>query len=137
MTERCPMRGAAWSTTRSTYGVPLATRWPTSPALGSSSGQGNSLSRGPTTARWRPPIIGTTSCAGCPGCRSNKCKIVVLRYYADQSEASVADALGISIGTVKSAASRGLASLRQHAHAEAEAVTVTLNASSSTDGSLR
>jgi RNA polymerase sigma-70 factor (sigma-E family) len=47
-------------------------------------------------------------------------KIVVLRYYADQSEAAVAEALGISIGTVKSAASRGLAALRKHAEAEAE-----------------
>jgi RNA polymerase sigma-70 factor (sigma-E family) len=46
-------------------------------------------------------------------------KIVVLRYYADQSEAAVAQALGISVGTVKSAASRGLAALRSHAGAEA------------------
>jgi RNA polymerase sigma factor (sigma-70 family) len=45
-------------------------------------------------------------------------KIVVLRYYADQSEAAVAEALGISVGSVKSAASRGLAALRQHAKAE-------------------
>ena len=44
-------------------------------------------------------------------------KIVVLRYYADQSEASLAEALGISVGSVKSAASRGLAALRQHAEA--------------------
>ena len=66
-------------------------------------------------------------------------KIVVLRYYVDQSEVSVADALGISIGTVKSSASRGLASLRQHAHAEAKAVTVTQiqDASSSTERGLR
>jgi len=47
-------------------------------------------------------------------------KVVVLRYYADQSEAAVAEALGISVGTVKSTASRGLAALRQHARAEAE-----------------
>lgn len=45
-------------------------------------------------------------------------KVVVLRYYADQSEAAVAEALGISVGSVKSAASRGLAALRQHAEAE-------------------
>ena len=45
-------------------------------------------------------------------------KVVVLRYYADQSEATVAEALGISVGSVKSAASRGLAVLRQHAKAE-------------------
>jgi RNA polymerase sigma-70 factor (sigma-E family) len=50
-------------------------------------------------------------------------KIVVLRYYADQSEAAVAEALGISVGTVKSAASRGLATLRKHAEAEAAAQT--------------
>lgn len=66
-------------------------------------------------------------------------KIVVLRYYADQSEASVAEALGISVGTVKSAASRGLAALRQHAEAQEQnqAPTKTQNASSPTEGSLR
>lgn len=37
---------------------------------------------------------------------------VVLRYYADLSEQYVADLLGVSVGTVKSAASRGLAKLR-------------------------
>jgi len=46
-------------------------------------------------------------------------KIVVLRYYADQSESAVAEALGISVGTVKSAASRGLAALRSQTDAEA------------------
>ena len=39
-------------------------------------------------------------------------KVVVLRYYSDLSERAVADALGISVGAVKSAASRGLAALR-------------------------
>ena len=39
-------------------------------------------------------------------------KVVVLRYYADLSEQATADALNISVGTVKSAASRGLATLR-------------------------
>jgi RNA polymerase sigma-70 factor (sigma-E family) len=68
-------------------------------------------------------------------------KIVVLRYYADQSEASVAETLGISIGTVKSAASRGLAALRQHAQEQTQTQTQTQIrtqiASSSIEGSLR
>jgi RNA polymerase sigma factor (sigma-70 family) len=33
---------------------------------------------------------------------------VALRYYADLSEAQVADVMGVSIGTVKSQTSRGL-----------------------------
>ncbi len=41
-------------------------------------------------------------------------KVVVLRYYTDLSEQATADALNISVGSVKSAASRGLASLRTH-----------------------
>mgnify|MGYP000371393559 CR=1 FL=1 len=39
-------------------------------------------------------------------------KVVLLRYYTDLPEAQVADLLGISVGAVKSAASRGLAALR-------------------------
>lgn len=42
-------------------------------------------------------------------------KVVVLRHYADLGEAQVAELLGISVGAVKSAASRGLAALRSHA----------------------
>lgn len=38
--------------------------------------------------------------------------VVVLRYYQDLSEQQTADLLGISVGAVKSAASRGLATLR-------------------------
>jgi RNA polymerase sigma factor (sigma-70 family) len=37
---------------------------------------------------------------------------VVLRYYADMSEAEIADFLGISQGTVKSTVSRAVAKLR-------------------------
>lgn len=37
---------------------------------------------------------------------------VVLRYYDDLTERQVADALGISVGTVKSQTARGLAALR-------------------------
>ena len=38
--------------------------------------------------------------------------VVALRYLADQSEESVAAALGVSVGSVKTHASRGLAALR-------------------------
>jgi RNA polymerase sigma-70 factor (sigma-E family) len=38
--------------------------------------------------------------------------VVVLRYYVDLSEGEVAHLMGISTGTVKSAAARGLAALR-------------------------
>ena len=36
----------------------------------------------------------------------------MLRYYNDLPEQAVADLMGISVGAVKSAASRGLAALR-------------------------
>lgn len=39
-------------------------------------------------------------------------RVVVMRYYHDMSEKTVAELLGISPGAVKSAASRGLAALR-------------------------
>ena len=39
-------------------------------------------------------------------------RIVVLRYYQDLSEAQTAEVLGVSVGAVKSGASRGLATLR-------------------------
>ena len=40
--------------------------------------------------------------------------VVTLRYLADTSEADVADELGISVGTVKTHASRGVETLRHH-----------------------
>jgi RNA polymerase sigma-70 factor (sigma-E family) len=45
---------------------------------------------------------------------------VVLRYYEDMSEAEVADALGVSLGTVKSTVSRAVAKLRIDADLLAE-----------------
>jgi RNA polymerase sigma-70 factor (sigma-E family) len=40
--------------------------------------------------------------------------VVVLRYYEQLSEKETADALGVSLGTVKSQASRALTTLRAH-----------------------
>jgi RNA polymerase sigma-70 factor (sigma-E family) len=40
-------------------------------------------------------------------------EVVVLRYFDDRSEAEVAQLLGVSAGTVKSAASRAMARLRE------------------------
>jgi RNA polymerase sigma-70 factor (sigma-E family) len=40
-------------------------------------------------------------------------EVLVLRYYADLSEAEIAEALGISRGAVKSHAARGTAALRE------------------------
>lgn len=39
-------------------------------------------------------------------------EVLVLRYYSELSEREVADCLGVSVGTVKSSAHRGLAALR-------------------------
>ncbi|MFE0626708.1 SigE family RNA polymerase sigma factor [Streptomyces sp. NPDC058864] len=39
--------------------------------------------------------------------------MVVLRYYEDMSEVQTAEALGVSVGTVKSAVSRALGKLRE------------------------
>lgn len=46
--------------------------------------------------------------------------VVVLRYVNDLSERTVAEHLGISVGAVKSAASRGLATLRNQLVREGE-----------------
>jgi RNA polymerase sigma-70 factor (sigma-E family) len=42
--------------------------------------------------------------------------VIVLRYYEDLSEAEAAQVLGISVGTVKSQASRAIAAMRSRIH---------------------
>lgn len=51
--------------------------------------------------------------------RERQC--VVLRHHADLTEAAVADLLGVSVGTVKSSTSHGLARLRDLLVTEGEA----------------
>ena len=51
-----------------------------------------------------------TALAGLP---SRQREVLVLRYYLDLPELAIARELGIGVGTVKSSASRGLATLRR------------------------
>ena len=44
-------------------------------------------------------------------CIRDRREVIALRYWADLPEKEIAAALGISVGTVKTAASRGLAAL--------------------------
>ena len=46
--------------------------------------------------------------------------VVVLRFYEQLTEAEIAELMGISVGTVKSQASRALASLRRTVHQHPE-----------------
>lgn len=46
------------------------------------------------------------------GLQRRQREVLVLRYFSDMTEAQVADALGISVGSVKAYGSRGLAALR-------------------------
>ena len=48
------------------------------------------------------------------GLPAHQRRVIVLRYFNDLPEAEIAAHLGISVGAVKSAASRGLAALRNH-----------------------
>jgi RNA polymerase sigma-70 factor (sigma-E family) len=47
---------------------------------------------------------------------------IVLRHYQDLSEAQTAEAMGCSVGTVKSSVSAGLKRLRQHVGADLEPI---------------
>ncbi len=44
--------------------------------------------------------------------------VIVLRFYEDLTEAETAHILGVSVGTVKSQASRALASMRERVHTQ-------------------
>ena len=50
-------------------------------------------------------------------------EVILLRYIADMSEVAVADALGCSLGTVKTHASRALVALRRALRADEEVST--------------
>ena len=51
--------------------------------------------------------------------------VVVLRYYEDLTEAETANLLGITVGTVKSQASKALSSLRVDSTLASSAPTTT------------
>ncbi|WP_079063482.1 SigE family RNA polymerase sigma factor [Peterkaempfera griseoplana] len=53
------------------------------------------------------------------GLQRRQREVLVLRYFADMTEAQVAEALGISVGSVKAYGSRGLATLRVRMEAQA------------------
>jgi len=46
------------------------------------------------------------------GLQRRQREVLVLRYFADMTEAQVADVLGLSLGSVKAYGSRGIAALR-------------------------
>lgn len=46
-------------------------------------------------------------------------QVIILRYWADLTEQQIAEAMGISRGTVKSNAARGLATVHKHLEAQA------------------
>lgn len=50
--------------------------------------------------------------------------VLILRYYADYSDAQIAEFLGVRPGTVRSTASRSLAALRAKGHIEHQEGTV-------------
>lgn len=55
---------------------------------------------------------------GLRGLQRRQREVLVLRYYADMTEAQVAQELGISIGSVKAYGSRGIEALRARMEAE-------------------
>jgi len=62
-------------------------------------------------------------------------RIVVLRHLDGLSEREVAEDLGISVGTVKSTASRGLAQLRAELHQSTEHLPANAGTSNTRSGS--
>ena len=54
-------------------------------------------------------------------------KVLVLRYYFDLAEVTVADELGISVGTVKSTASKACLKLRATASSESAHIAKEVN----------
>ena len=72
------------------------------------SGDPSEASDRPDPARCSTPFV---------GCPTRQREVLVLRYYADLSEADIAATLGIAPGSVKTHAHRGLAALATHLEA--------------------
>ena len=88
---------------------------PIRPSIGTGAGAVNCMLRRVLSASsmngWESVATSLTALRKLP---RRQREVVVLRYLADFSEADVAVALGCSVGTVKSQASRGLSALRNH-----------------------
>ena len=108
--RRSPTCGRPWSTGRGRRLRHLKVADRKAPAL--LSADATHRCRAPSTARWRR-WSASASCARCARCPIRQREVLVLRYYADLSEAQIAEAMGISTGAVKSHASRGMGALRE------------------------